>query len=305
MKELSYTNHVVPKLSVDGVAFTTEATAKLDDKQLAHPGSLLAKIYRDVIEVLTDMLDILEAPSASSQVTDRGHRAVLWHAEILMLRCTSLNDYLRKLLSASAPSNAEKELNQCCAAIETRLGKNIKIPINKTKHDGFTLAPITLTNGVASVPGFVVYGPLPNGATGPLSFSAKHGANTPEGYSLPLFMRRVLAITFEMTDLARDQLLKWGAITPSAEAAKAHNPNDVRIEELLASLERLNALPHHGFQGEHSVRSPMFEVKEGTMTMQMIPTRRLRGTVRVEFQIPAIHAGSSFQMPYWDRKRSK
>lgn len=305
MKELSYANHVVPKLSIDGVAFAIEAVAKLNDKQVAHPGSLLAKIYWDVIEVLTDMLDILEAPSASSQAADRRHRAVLRHAEILMLRCTSLNDYLRKLLSACAPDDAERELNQCCAAIETRLGKNIKIPINKTKHDGFTLAPITLTNGVASVPGFVVYGPLPDGATGPLSFSAKHGANTPEGYSLPLFMRRALALTFEMTDLARDQLLKWGAITPSAETAEAHNPNDVRIEELFALLERLNGLPHHGFQGEHTVRSPMFQVKERTMTMQMVPTRRLRGTVKVEFQIPAVHAGSPFQMPYWDQGRRK
>ncbi|WP_426699894.1 hypothetical protein ACPPVV_10800 [Rhodanobacter sp. Col0626] len=79
MKELSYTNHVVPKLSVDGVAFTTEATAKLDNKQLAHPGSLLAKIYWDVIEILTDMLELLEAPSASPQVADRKHRAVLRH----------------------------------------------------------------------------------------------------------------------------------------------------------------------------------------------------------------------------------
>jgi len=305
MKELSYTNHVVPKLSIDGVAFTTEAVAKLDEKQLAHPSNLLAKIYWDVIEVLTDMLDILEAPSASSQVAGRKHRAVLRHSEILMLRCTALNDYLRKLLSACAPNDAEKELNQCCAAIETRLGKNIKVPINKTKHDGFTLAPITLTNGVASVPGFVVYGPLPNGATGPLSFSGKHGASTPEGYSLPLFMRRVLALTFEMTDLAREKLLKWGAITQSAETAKSHNPNDVRIEELLALLERLNALPHHGFQGEHTVRSAMFHVKEGAMTVQMVPTRRLRGTVKVEFQIPAVHAGSSFQMPYWDRKHNK
>lgn len=301
MKELSYTNHVVPKLSVDGVAFTTEATAKLDDKQLAHPGSLLAKIYWDVTEVLTDMLDILEAPSSSSQEADRRHRAVLRHAEILMLRCTSLNDYLKKLLSACVPNDSKNGLEQCSAAIETRLGKNIKVPINKIKHDGFTLAPIALTNHVASVLGFVVYGPLPNGVTGPLSFSGKHGAGTPEGYSLPLFMRRVLALTFEMTDLARDQLLKWGAIIPSAETAKAHNPNDVRIEALPALLERLNALPHHGFQGEHTARSPIFQIKEGTMTMQTIPTRRLRGTVKVEFQIPAVDAGSTLQMPYWNR----
>jgi len=303
MKELSYANHVVPKLSVDGVAFTTEAAAKLDKKQLAHPGSLLAKIYWDVVEVLADMLDVLEAPPASLQDADRRHRAVLRHVEVLMLRCMSLNDYLKKLLSTCAPNDADTELNRCCAAIETRLGKSIRVPINKTKHDGFTFAPIALSNGVASVLGFVVYGPLPNGVTGPLSYSDKHGAGTPEGYSLPLFMRRVLALIFEMTDLARDQLLKWGSITPSAETAKAHNPNDVRIEALPALLERLNALPHHGFEGEHIARSPMFHVKQGTLIMQTIPTRRLRGTVRVEFQIPTVHAGSILQMPYCGRKR--
>lgn len=43
MKELSYTDHVVPKLSVDGAAFTTEAAAKLDDKQLAHPAACLPR----------------------------------------------------------------------------------------------------------------------------------------------------------------------------------------------------------------------------------------------------------------------
>lgn len=301
MRELSYANHVVPKLSVDGTAFTSEAFALLVEHQLAHPASLLAKIYWDVIEILGDMLDLLEERGESSQV-DRRHRAVLRLAEILMLRCTSQNDYLKKLLEACAPPGMKKELSQCRAAIEARLGKGIRVPINKIKHDAFTLAPIVLRNGVVSVPGFVVYGPLPGGASGPLSRSIKHGAGTPEGYSLPLFMRRVMALIFEMSDLAREQLLKWGVIPESFDPAKAHNPNDERIRALPGLLERLNALPHHGFEGE-TERSPAFQIKEGTLVMQQIRTKKLRGTVRVEFQIPAAHEGSSLQMPYWQLQR--
>ena len=299
MKDLSYPNHVVPKLSVDGAALTGKASALLDEKQLADPASLLAKIYWDVVEVLVDMLDLLDGSRELPEHADRKHRAVLRLVEILMLRCSSQNDYLRKLLDALAPAGTSKELDRCRAAIEARLGRGIRVPINKTKHDGFTLAPIVLTNGVASVPGFVVYGPLPDRVTGPLSHSTKHGAGTPEGYSLPLFMRRVLLLIFEMADLAHDQLLKWGAIVKSVDAAKLHNPNDVRINALPGLLERLNALPKHGFAGEQIVRTPMFQIKNGTLVVQQVPTKKLRGTVRVEFQIPAVSAGSSLQMPYW------
>lgn len=228
---------------------------------------------------------------------------MLRHTELLMLRCTSLNDYLKKLLTACAPASAKKELDRSCDAIEARLGRSIKVPINKIKHDGFTLAPIVLTNGIASVPGFVVYGPLTDGIAGPLSYSEKHGAGTSDGYSLPLFMRRVFTLIFEMSDLARDQLLKWGVIDKPLDAAKVHNPNDARIKALPAVLERLNALPTHGFQGEQLTRSPVFQIKDGTLAMQQVRTRVLRGTVRVQFELPAVQAGSSFQMPYWPRQR--
>lgn len=249
------------------------------------------------------MLDLLEASNESPEHADRKHRSVLRHVEILMLRCSSQNDYLRKLLDALAPVGTSKELAQCRAAIEARLGRGIRVPINKTKHDGFTLAPIVLGNGVASVPGFVVYGPLPDRVTGPLSRSTKHGAGTPEGYSLPLFMRRVLILIFEMADLARDQLLKWGAIVKNADAAKVHNPNDARIKALPDLLMRLNALPQHGFDGEQIVRTPMFQIKNGTLVVQEVRTKELKGTVRVEFQVPAVHAGSSLEMPYWRPQR--
>jgi hypothetical protein len=116
-------------------------------------------------------------------------------------------------------------------------------------------------------------------------------------------MRRVLALVFEMSDLAHDQLLKWGAIDKPLDAAKAHNPNDVRIKNLPTLLERLNALPVHGFQGEEQTRSPVFQVKDGTLVMQQVRTRPLRGTVRVHFELPAVQAGSSFYMPYWQKRR--
>lgn len=303
MKELSHPNHVVPKLSIDGASLTPEALSRIDTKQIARPASLLAKIYWDIVEILDDMLDLLDALNDSGEASSRKHRAALRHAELMMLRCTSLNDYLRKLLAACAPENGKKDLDQCCNAIEARLGRSIKVPLNKIKHDGFTLALIMLTNGVASVPGFVVYGPLPDGAAGPLARSAKHGAGTSEGYSLPLFMRRVLALVFEMSDLARDQLLKWGAINKPLDAAEAHNPNDVRIKSLPATLERLNALPVHGFKGEEQTRSPVFQIQDGTLTMQQIRTKSLKGTVRVHFELPAVQAGSSFYMPYWKNQR--
>jgi hypothetical protein len=102
-----------------------------------------------------------------------------------------------------------------------------------------------------------------------------------------------------MTDLAHDQLLKWGAIAKSVDTAKAHNPNDERINALPDLLNRLNALPQHGFDGEQIVRTPIFQIKNGTLVVQQVPTKKLRGTVRVEFQIPAVRAGSSLQMPYW------
>lgn len=60
MKDLSHSNHVVPKLSVDGASLTSEALSRVDQKQVARPASLLAKIYWDIVEILEDnMLDFL------------------------------------------------------------------------------------------------------------------------------------------------------------------------------------------------------------------------------------------------------
>lgn len=303
MQALSHPNHVVPKLSVDDVALAEATVAKINRAQIARPGTFIAKTYWDVVETLADMLDSLEAYSPDIQDRDRKHRSVLRLAEILMLRCTSMNDYLGHLLTACVPEGSDGELKQCQQAIGDRLGRNIRIPINKTKHNGFTLAPIVLTNGMASVPGFVVYGPLQDGLSGPLSFSRKHGGGTPEGFSLPLFMRQVLATIFAMTDIARDQLGRWGSIDTSSNTALAQNPNVERVASLSGMLDRLNAQPFYGFEGEHSTRSPKFLIAEGTLCMQSVQTKRLRGKVNVNFQLPYVHAGAKFQMPYWKESR--
>lgn len=303
MQTLSYLNHVVPKLSVDDIALAEDAVAKINRAQIARPGTFIAKTYWDVVETLADMLDILEVRSPDIQDRDRKHRSVLRLSEILMLRCTSLSDYLGQLLTACAPSHVDDELKQCRQAIVERLGRNVRVPINKTKHDGFTLAPIVLTNGMASVPGFVVYGPLQDGLSGPLSFSRKHGGGTPEGFSLPLFMRQVLANIFAMTDIARDQLRKWDSIDTNADTALAQNPNVERVASLSWILDRLNAQPFYGFEGEHTTRSPKFLIADGTLCMQSAQTKRLRGKVNVNFQLPYIHAGAKFQMPYWKGSR--
>lgn len=303
MQPLSYPNHVVPKLSVDDVALTEGTVAKINRAQIARPGTFIAKTYWDVIETLADMLDILETRSPDIQDRDRRHRSALRLAEILMLRCTSMSDYLGQLLTASAPEGADDELKQCRQAISERLGRNVRVPINKTKHNGFTLAPIVLTNGMASVPGFVVYGPLQDGLSGPLSFSRKHGAGTPEGFSLPLFMRQVFANIFAMADIARNRLIKWGSIARSPNAALAQNPNVDRVAALSGILDRLNAQPFYGFEGEHTTRSPKFLIAEGTLCMQSAQTKQLRGKVIVNFQLPYIHAGAKFQMPYWKGSR--
>jgi hypothetical protein len=303
MQALSYPNHVVPKLSVDDVTFAEATVAKINRAQIARPGTFIAKTYWDVVETLADMLDILETRSPDIQDRDRRHRSVLRLSEILMLRCTSLSDYLGQLLIACASSSVDDELKQCRQAIAERLGRNVRVPINKTKHDGFTLAPIVLTNGMASVPGFVVYGPLQDGLSGPLSFSRKHGAGTPEGFSLPLFMRQVLANIFAMTDIARERLTSWGSIDTSQDAALAQNPNVERVASLSGVLDRLNAQPFYGFEGEHTTRSPKFLIAEGTLCMQLAQTKRLRGRVIVNFQVPSVHAGAKFQMPYWKGSR--
>ena len=303
MQTLSYPNHVVPKLSVDDVALAEDTVAKINREQIARPGTFIAKTYWDVVETLADMLDILEIHSPDIQDRDRRHRSALRLSEILMLRCTSMSDYLGQLLTACAPSGVDNELKQCRQAIAERLGRNVKVPINKTKHAGFTLAPIVLTNGVASVPGFVVCGPLQDGLSGPLSFSSKHGAGTPEGFSLPLFMRQVLANIFAMTDIARDRLTKWGSIDTSQDAALAQNPNVERVASLSGMLDRLNAQPFYGFEGEHTTRSPTFLIAEGTLCMQSAQTKRLRGKVIVNFQIPSVNAGAKIQMPYWKNPR--
>ena len=299
MQALSYPNHVVPKLSVDDVALIKDTVAKINRAQIARPGTFVAKTYWDVVETLADMLEILEIRSSDIQDRDRRHRSILRLSEILMLRCTSLSDYLGQLLTACAFSGVDNELKQCRHAIAERLGRNVRVPINKTKHDGFTLAPIVLTNGMASVPGFVVYGPLQDGLSGPLSFSRKHGAGTPEGFSLPLFMRQVLANIFAMTDIARDQLTRWGSIDTSPNPALAQNPNVERVASLSGILDRLNAQPFYGFEGEHDIRSPKFLIAEDTLYMQSAQTKRLRGKVIVNFQLPYVHAGAKFQMPYW------
>lgn len=290
-------------LSVDDVALAKDTVAKINRAQIARPGTFIAKTYWDVVETLADMLDILETRSPDVQDRDRRHRSVLRLSEILMLRCTSLSDYLGQLLTACAPSSVDDELKQCRKAILERLGRNVRVPINKTKHDGFALAPIVLTNGMASVPGFVVYGPLQDGLSGPLSFSRRHGAGTPEGFSLPLFMRQVLANIFAMTDIARERLTRWGSIDTSQDAALAQNPNVERVASLSGTLDRLNAQPFYGFEGEHTTRSPKFLIAEGTLCMQSAQTKRLRGKVIVNFQLPYVHAGAKFQMPYWKGSR--
>jgi hypothetical protein len=303
MQALSYPSHVIPKLSVDEVALTEDTVAKINLAQIARPGTFIAKTYWDLVETLADMLDILEMHPPDTQDRDRKHRSVLRLAEILMLRCTSMSDYLGQLLTACVPSGVDDELKRCRRAIAERLGRNLRVPINKTKHDGFTLAPIVLTNGMASVPGFVVYGPLQDGLSGPLSFSRRHGAGTAEGFSLPLFMRQGFANIFAMTDIARDQLTKWGSIARAPDAALAQNPNVERVASLSGVLDRLNAQPFYGFEGEHTTRSPKFLITEETLCMQLVQTKRLRGKVNVNFQIPSVHAGEKFQMPYWKGSR--
>lgn len=305
MRELSYPGHVVPKLSVDGHALPTDILALLDREHLAHPSSLLAKIYWDVVEILADMLDVISGSGLGPPLTDPKHRTVLRHAELLMIRCTSLNEYLGKLLTVCAPPGARPELARCRAAMANQLGRDIRVPINKVKHDGFTLAPMTMTNPVASVPGFVVYGPVGDGTAGPLSFSKKHGSDTREGYSLPLFMRRAFALLFELTDLALEPLARWGAVRSDTESRKAHNPNDARIQTLPGVVDRLNALPRHGFPGEHETPSPIFGLGQNSLFMELGRTKRLRGHVRVQFQIPALHQGAVIQMPFWGADRAK
>lgn len=305
MRELSYPGHVVPKLSVDGHALPSDTLTLLDREHLAHPSSLLAKLYWDVVEILDDMLDLLAGTGLGSPLTDPKHRAVLRHAELLMLRSMSLHEYLGELLITCAPASAKHELGACRKALANQFGRDIRVPLNKVKHNGFTLAPITMTNPVTSVPGFVVHGPIGEGMAGPLSFSEKHGANTREGYSLPLFMRRAFALLFELTDLALEPLVRWGAIRSDAETRKAHNPNDARMKTLPGVVERLNALPRHGFMGEHETPSPVFDLGYNSLFMELGRTKKLRGHVRLQFQIPAIHQGAVIQMPYWSADRSK
>jgi hypothetical protein len=265
----------------------------------------LAKLYWDVVEILADMLDLLAGARLGSPLTDPKHRAVLRHAELLMLRCMSLHEYLGELLTTCAPASAKHELGGCRKALANQFGRDIRVPLNKVKHNGFTLAPITMTNPVTSVPGFVVHGPVGEGIAGPLPFSEKHGANTREGYSLPLFMRWAFALLFELTDLALEPLVRWEAIRSDADTQKAYNPNDARIKTLPGVLDRLNALPRHGFPGEHETPSPMFDLGHGSLFIELSRTKKLRGRVTVQFQIPAIHQGAVVQVPFWGANRSK
>ena len=294
MQPLSYPSHVVPKLTLDCLDLKDDLLEKIHAEQVARPAGYTSKIFWDVIEVVSDILGSLESFDQISG--DRKHRTALRLVEILMLRCSSLNEYLGRLLTICAPAD-QSGLKQARDAMSVCLGQGIKVPINKIKHNGFSLAPIVLTNGVAQVLGFVVYGPLENGVSGPLSHSKKHGGGTPEGYSLPLFMRTVIAMIFRMTDIASKRLSEWGSYELGKVTSQKLNPNTARVMELPNILDRLNSLPFHGFMGEHNQRAPRFSVVDGTLNMQMARVHRLRGRVSVHFQVTSVSGQE--QLPYW------
>lgn len=210
---------------------------------------------------------------------------------------SSLAEYLGSILRALGEHHGQQKH---CKASAQKIGQLInqqfKVPINKIKHEGFTLGWLSITHdGHAPLHGFAVNGLIQPRTFGSASFRFPNAVA--EGYSFSLFLRRATETPYELCNvvelavrhLYHDELRRKEMVPVP--------PGSNAVAEMVA--RQLSFMPFTGFPNEHMARVPDVGVDGGALLL--LRTRMLRfpkGPYTVSSYMLA-RQGYTFKLPYW------
>lgn len=297
MKQISANASPLPRLAISGSTLEASVLGRIDEVPTARPAAYVTGVFWSFIELLYDTLRAFDFDSLEGQEAATRKRALLSNVELLMHRCSSMNDYLGKLMYAALPAEGKK--NKSAYSVKKRLDYRIerlcKVPINLVKHEGFQLCWLEMRQGLIATHGYCVTGPVGGQQCASVKYRPSD-AGSPEGYSFALILRDLLLAMFDMTDIAEAALADAGLFDAEVNPGKLTDARQAHLEQMLTLL---NGLPLKGFPDEHGVRVPIYWLKLGAMYVTTKPLQMLAGTFRIQTELATVTPGMGYRLPYF------
>lgn len=292
-RKLGGTNSVFPRLVGLMNTLSDSAGTALDSALVHAPTYELPRQFERLLELIAEIAGSITSAGTIDQ------DAVLHDVEQLMHSISSFAEYLGSILRTLGEHKGQQKYSKVAAQkISQLINQQFKVPINKIKHEGFTLGWLSITHdGRAPVHGFAVNGLIERKTFGSASF--RFPSAIAEGYSFSLFLRRAVETPYELCEvvdsavrfLYRDEL-REKEISPSPQGSKA-------LAEVLA--KQISYMPFTGFPNEHMTHVPEIGLDEESLLI--VRTRMLRfpkGAYTVSSHMVA-RKGYTFKLPYWVR----
>lgn len=290
-RKLGDTDSVLPRLIGLMDTLSDSAGSALDAALIEAPTYELPRRFHRLLELVAEI---------AGSITNAGtidREAVLQDVERLMHAISSFAEYLGSILRALGEHHGQQKHTKAAAQkIGQLINQQFKVPINKIKHDGFTLGWLSITHDdQPPVHGFAVNGLIKPRTFGPASF--RFPSAIAEGYSFSLFLRRATETPYELCDLVESAVrhlyrneLHHKETLPSRSGSKI-------LAEVVS--RQLSYMPFTGFPNEHMARVPELGVAGGSLLV--LRTRMLRfpkGAYTVSSHLRA-RQGYTFKLPYW------
>ncbi|WP_036171313.1 hypothetical protein [Noviluteimonas dokdonensis] len=242
--------------------------------------------------MLIGLLDFegLESPEIEGRKAE-----VFNYLELLFHRSAALGEYLGDIVKACL--GGSKKAHQVKRAIDFRIERLFKMPINTIKHSSFDFCWINMHDALSATFGYSITGPTEEKIYAPIKFRKKD-KNSPEAYSMALVLRDYLLSLYDMTALVEQSLIEAGLAHKGA-CPNQHGADQAMISEL---IEGLNTLPLHGFPDEAGNRIPIYSISDGALTVVMRPLRMLTGQVKIQSEIRSVSSGVSYKLPYFGKR---
>lgn len=292
-RKLGDTNSVLPSLVGLMMTLSDSAGTALDNELVHAPTYELPRQFQLLMELTASIAGSITSVETIDQ------DSVLQDVERLMHAFSSSAEYLGSILRILGENRGQQQYVKApIQKLSQLINQQFKAPINKIKHEGFTLGWLSITHdGQAPVHGFAVNGLIDRKTFG--SANSRFPKAIAEGYSFSLFLRRAIETSYELCEvvdsavrfLYRDELCQKN-ISPSPQGL-------IALASTIA--QKLSYIPFSEFPNEHMARVPELSI-EGECLL-IVRTRLLRfpkGPYSVSSQLIA-RQGYTFKLPYWVR----
>lgn len=294
-KRLSGAGSVLPTLVGVMGALAGSAGELLDQALIAAPNYEIPRRLDRIFGLIEGI------GSAVIDVREPDWEKPLSETETLMHEITSASEYMRSVVNCLAKYHgAEKATRAALAELSNMVNLQFKVPINKIKHEGFELQPISFTHdGRPPIHGVVVHGLVDVRTTGSAHVRYKDAIS--EGYSFALLLRRAAEMLYLQSDLVETVVRQLYREDLAGAGLGQMEPGPTL--QVVRALSILSRLLFEGLPNEHKGRVAELDFVDGSVVL--VRSRLLRFNKKDAYTVTTSvrhRAGHTFRIPFWQQR---